>query len=186
MAKRFSDTKKWDKQWFRSLDPALKCVWFFLCERCDHAGIWEIDCGAIEFYVGYIMPLPDILELFGDRVRQISQTKLWLPGFIEFQYGTLNPKNRVHNSVLKILKKYNLPTISPIDDPSMTLASPIDGLKDKDKDKVKDKEKDKDREKVKDKEKDKDREKEKEALSPKARAWINAIDTVKTKHKGIV
>jgi len=51
----------------------------------------------------------------------------------------LNPENRAHNSVLKILERYNLSEIKP-------LTSPLQGAKDKDKDKDKDKEQDKDKE----------------------------------------
>jgi len=32
----------------------------------------------------------------------------FIPKFIEFQYGELNPSSRVHQSVIKILDKYNL------------------------------------------------------------------------------
>lgn len=169
MAKRLSDTNKWDKAWFRNLAPGLKCLWFFLCDKCDHAGVWEIDEGAIEFYVGFQMPLPDIFEVFGDRVRQISPTKLWLPGFVEFQYGALNPQSRVHNSVIKILKRHNLLQFIP-------LGNPIDSIKEKEKEKEKDK----------DKEKEKGSGEEEKPLSPKTGAWLDAVRIVRTKHNGVV
>ena len=34
--------------------------------------------------------------------------KWFIPDFIDFQYGVLNPDNRAHNSVIQLLNKYNL------------------------------------------------------------------------------
>lgn len=108
MAKRFTDTGKWDKAWFRKLSPTEKCVWLFLCDRCDHAGFWDVDMEAFQFFVGTTWRIEDISSTFGDRI-QICGDKIFIPSFIDFQYGNLNPKNRVHNSIIqkagKLLKK---------------------------------------------------------------------------------
>jgi len=58
--------------------------------------------------------------------------------FIKFQYGILNPENRVHNSVIKRLNQIGI---------SKGLVKSLQGLKDMDKEKDKDKNKDKDIEK---------------------------------------
>ena len=52
MAKRFIDTKIWDKAWFRKLTPKNKLIWIYLLTRCDHAGIWDADWEAAEFFIG--------------------------------------------------------------------------------------------------------------------------------------
>lgn len=129
MAKRFTDTGKWDKAWFRRLDPTLKCAWIYLCDRCDHAGVWEIDEDALEFFVGRTIPLDRLVAAFGEKVRRVGD-KLVLGGFADFQYGDLNPENRVHKSVLNRLEKLSQ---------NKDLLSPLEGAKDKDTDKDKDK-----------------------------------------------
>ncbi len=134
MAKRFTDTGKWDKQWFRKLDPVDKCLWLFLCDRCDHAGVWEIDTDAFEYFVGIEVSLSHLAQAFGDKIEFVGDDKLIIKSFIDFQYGNLNPDNRVHKSVLNRLDKLA---------PSKALISPFLGAKDKDKDKDKDKEKEK-------------------------------------------
>ncbi len=54
-----------------------------------------------------------------------------IKGFNEFQYGTLNPANRVHASIIKRLEKVG---------PYKGLIRAVKGPKDKDKDKEKEKE----------------------------------------------
>ena len=137
MAKRFTDTSKWDKAWFRKLRPEMKCTWIFLCDRCDHAGVWEIDEGALDFFIGWPVSLREIEAVFGDKIEVVG-TKILLKSFADFQYGELNPDNRVHKSVLNRLEKLA---------PNKVLISPLKGAKDKDKEKDKDKDKDKEKEK---------------------------------------
>lgn len=126
MAKRFTDTGKWDKAWFRKLQPAHKCAWIFLCDRCDHAGIWEIDEDAFAHFVGNPLSIADVVSTFGEKVMRVGESKLLITGFIEFQYGELNPENRVHKSIISKLKREGL---------NKDLNSPAQGAKDMDKEK---------------------------------------------------
>jgi hypothetical protein len=132
MAKRFTDTAKWEKPWFRKLDAKYKCAWLFLCDRCDHAGIWEIDDDAFRYFLGVDISIADLLEVFEGKIQIVNDNKLFITSFIEFQYGELNPENRVHLSVLNRLKKLHL----------KPLIRGLEGCKDKYKDKEKDKDKD--------------------------------------------
>lgn len=106
----------------------MKCVWMFLCDRCDHAGIWDVDLDALEFFVGTEISMDQIQDTFGSRVVLLGQEKMLITAFVEFQYGDLNPENRVHKSVLNRIK-----TLAPNKD----LTSPLKGAKDKDKEKDK-------------------------------------------------
>ena len=134
MAKRFTDNNKWQKSWFRNLTTIEKLAWIFLCDFCDHAGIWDIDEKLLEHYLGEAISIENLVTAFGDRIRVIDDGKLYIPSFAEFQYSYLNPDSRVHKSVLDRLQKLNI-----------TLPDSLSvRLKDKDKDKVKDKEKEKD------------------------------------------
>jgi ABC-type antimicrobial peptide transport system permease subunit len=93
-----------------------------------------------QIYIGpdMIIDIDKAVDLFNDdeiRIEAINGGSKWfIRSFIEFQYGTLNPDNRVHLSIINILEKNK---IKP-------LVSPLLGVKDKDKDMDKDKVKDKD------------------------------------------
>ena len=135
MAKRFTDTNKYKKPFIRGLQGAYKILWDYLYHECDHAGIWIVDFEIAQLYVGKDMPIDreDALKYFNEgekRIVEIDDKQRWfIPSFIEFQYGELNEQNRAHNSVITILKKYNL--IKPI----RPLKAPKKGAMDKDKDK---------------------------------------------------
>jgi len=134
MAKRFTETGKWDKAWFRKLSPKMKCVREFLQDKCDHAGFWEIDMETISHFVNEKIELQEILDSFPDRVKLYKNTKLWYIGFIEFQYGELKENYNPHKPAVKILKKLNLwPRVhEDLGNPSPRV---MDKYKDKDKDK---------------------------------------------------
>lgn len=108
MSKRFTDTEKWRKSWFRNLEPKMKCTWEFLRDNCDVAGVWEIDVDSIEFHVKANVSLNEIVESFGDRIAILDDNKLMLTGFIEFQYGALSHECKPHRPVIKRLEKLNL------------------------------------------------------------------------------
>jgi hypothetical protein len=75
---------KWDQPWFRQLNPKLKCVWMYLVDRCDFAGIWHIDMDAISFYIGQKVTLDEILENFD--VLNLNDGTLFIRKFFKFQY----------------------------------------------------------------------------------------------------
>jgi len=131
MAKRFMDNSIFEKQWFRKLPVRFKIVWFYLINKCDHAGILnDLDIDLLSFQIGdfnepYI--LEEILEAFKGNIEQIGDNKFYLTKFCKFQYGELNPNVKVHQSVIKLLEKHNI-----------ELDNPLLSVKDKDIDKVKD------------------------------------------------
>ncbi len=147
VAKRFTDTEKWAKPLFHDLEMKMKLVWIYICDNCDHAGIWDVNMKLLSFQVGCDVTADDISNAFGDKVQWLdSGKKLFIESFIDFQYGGLNPTNRVHQSVLTRLEKLGV---------SMGLTSPLQGVKDKDIDKEKEMEMEMDKVKEKEKEKDK-------------------------------
>lgn len=140
MAKRFTDSDKWKRPFIRCMKAPYKLLWLYILDECDHAGIWHVDLDVAEIKIGEKINLETALSFFEGKIFVFDNGEKWyIPDFIEFQYGVLNPENRAHNSVLKILERYNLTKIKP-------LTSPLQGAKDKYKDKDKDKEQDKDKE----------------------------------------
>lgn len=152
MAKRFTDTDKWDRAWFRKLSPKLKCAWFYFLDKCDHAGIYNIDLDAMSFNIGEKITLDEIKKSFGNKLSLIDGDKFLIKAFIDFQYGTLKENNKVHLSIMNKLSKFSidLNNLGDFNDgATMGLASPLEGAKDKDKEKDKDMNKDKEKEKEK-------------------------------------
>lgn len=143
MAKRFTDTSKWAKDSFSEMSLKMKLVWVYLCDNCDHAGIWDVNLNLMSFQIGEKVTLSEITDAFGKKVLLFDK-KIHIPSFVTFQYGTLNAENKVHKSVISRLEKIKNQA------PCKPLASPLIGAKDKDKDKEKYKDK------IKDKETDKD------------------------------
>jgi hypothetical protein len=101
MPKRFTDTNIWDQSWFLELSPEGKNLWQFLEKESDCAGIWKIDIPEMRRKIGYKnIDLSKFLEevnrdynkLTGEPVKRnrvmliVNDTKLWLTGFICFQY----------------------------------------------------------------------------------------------------
>lgn len=111
MAKRFTDTKKWDKAWFRKLPPRLKCAWQYLTDHCDFIGLWEVDMDKLSFNVGETVTMAEIVETFD--VVPFEDDKLFVTGFVAFQYGDVEGKlsedNRMHQNVAAALRARSLP-----------------------------------------------------------------------------
>ena len=72
MAKRFIDTKIWDKAWFRKLTPKNKLFWVYLLTKCDHAGIWDADWEAAEFYIGEWVDYSELPEIVTGKMKYIK------------------------------------------------------------------------------------------------------------------
>ena len=145
MAKRFIDTDLFKKPFMRSLEAPYKALWVYLLCECDHAGIWSVELDVAQLRMGMKLDPEKALEKMGGAVVSIDGGAKWyLPDFIAFQYGTLNPANRVHESVLSLLSKHG---IDPNEEQEKKgLTSPLKGAKDKEKDKDSDKDLDTDKE----------------------------------------
>jgi len=142
MAKRFTDTTKWDNPWYRKLPHQYRSFWDYILDKCDHAGIWRADLEAASFIIGKGISVDGVVEHFGHRIEFLKDDTWFVPSFIKFQYGELQETSNTHKSVIKLLKSHN------IDINNLTLAIPLAmGCpthmdKDKDKDKIKDKDMD--------------------------------------------
>ena len=140
MAKRFTDTEKWKKPFIRGLQGAYKLLWLYICDDCDHAGIWQVDIEVAQIRIGEKIDSKEAIKSFDEKIIIFDKGNKWfIPSFLEFQYPSgLNPDNRAHNSVIILLEKYNLrisnnkPLISPSEG-----SMDMDMVKDMDKDMVK-------------------------------------------------
>ncbi len=107
MAKRFTSTVKWNEDWFLDLSLANKLFWIYICDNSDHAGVFKPNKRVFELLVGSKINIKDFLEVVNrdkNRIMVLANGRWYLTRFIQFQYGPkLNPNNRVHKSILKVL-----------------------------------------------------------------------------------
>ena len=109
MPKRFTDTEKWNEDWFLDLSNAHKLFWIYICDNCNHAGIFKLNKKMFEFLIGQQIEPQDFLHKVNQdkqRVKVIQKDKWFIVNFVRFQYGDeLNPNSRIHASVIKLLKQ---------------------------------------------------------------------------------
>jgi len=101
MPKRFTDTDLWKNQrWFRKLSYKNKISFFYIKDRCNHAGLWKIDCNDLMEDIGFdSFDLKDFIDsinteydgitgnkVLRDRILLVKNNHLWITGFLQFQY----------------------------------------------------------------------------------------------------
>lgn len=118
--KRFTETKKWEDPWFRSLSPPTKLLWLWLLDHCDIAGVIRADLQLASFQIGQTVDENNIAAL-GDRVAALPDGKLHIPKFIRFQFGELSAKSNVHQSVMRAVSLHGL----ALDKPSPSLGQAL-------------------------------------------------------------
>jgi hypothetical protein len=139
MFKRFHDTEKWDKPWYRRLLPAEKCAFDFITSKCDNVGVWIPDFESAEFYIGQSIDWDSFKDKVNGNICVMDNGKWWLVDFCRFQYPELeeSTNSKPLLSYIALLKKHTL---------WIPYCNGIHTVQDKDKDKEKDKDKDKDKE----------------------------------------
>lgn len=100
--KRFTETEKWNDQWFRELPCRLKCLWVYLCDNCDPSGVIRLDWDLASFRIGEKVT-PEDLKAFGHRLQELPNGKQLIRKFIPFQYGRLRIECRGHRSVIQAI-----------------------------------------------------------------------------------
>ena len=138
--KRFTDSKKWETIWFRSLSPKMRFVWLYLNDACDHAGIWETDFALLEMRTGIKTNQNEVTLAFKNKIKWLNSGHLYLLDFCAFQYGDhfLSSKSPCVLSALILLRKNKL--IEPFDNPYQRVKE-----EEEEKDKVKGKEEEKEK-----------------------------------------
>ena len=140
--KRFTDTDIWDKEWFMTLPPKLKCLVKFVRDKCDHSGVWQPNWVLAVTYIGEPVTEKELLSIDdGKQFEKMQCGKIYCSGFVFFQYGELKDTCMPHRKVISLLQKHGIY--------QRVLKGYQKGIK---------------RDKDKDKEEDKDTEEEKERL----------------------
>lgn len=108
VAKRFTDTGKWKRQWFRALSLEAKVLWQYLIDECDHVGIWVADFELASFQVSFDVDEEKLAKLLGDKIVKLDTDKYFIPSFFEFQYADAKDGFKAKQSALKVLRSWNL------------------------------------------------------------------------------
>jgi len=112
MAKRFTDNEKWKKPFFKKLSTINKLFFLYIIDECDHAGIWNVEEDIAQIRIGEEVNIRSAQKEFGKHVHVFDNGEKWfIPTFLEFQYGTLNPNVNAHKSVIDKLAKKKLTKI---------------------------------------------------------------------------
>ena len=72
MAKRFTATEKWDDPFFFNLSNVEKLLWIFLLDKCDSAGIYDVNINVLNFYLKSKFTEQDILTFLGDKIQILN------------------------------------------------------------------------------------------------------------------
>lgn len=111
MPKRYTDTDKWEDPWFSELDNDSKIIWFYLLDRCNHAGIWKINFKHLKYFCNTDKTEDEIREVFAGRFYEFDD-KWFFPKFLKFQYPKgLHSNKPAIISVRNCLLSYNLSEI---------------------------------------------------------------------------
>lgn len=137
MAKRFTDSAKWQDPWFRRLLPDYKLAWLYLLDNCDAAGVIDLDRDLAIFQIGNTFCWDEFIAATEGRVTILPNGKLWLTKFIAWQYGELSEDCRPHRAVIALCEKHGLDE-RVLENPERVSEQP-ERVQEKDKDKDKDK-----------------------------------------------
>jgi len=118
---RQTDCNIWDKEFFHRLDPELKIHWFYIKDKCDVAGIWEIRQHKFEPETGVRLRLKEFVKYVNGQ-EQLVQTDeekrveilpggkhLWIVGYCMFHYPNgLSQHVRPYVGVIAKLNEWKL------------------------------------------------------------------------------
>lgn len=154
MAKRFTDSEKWNDVWFTELNNDQRIIWIYLLDNCDNAGIFKLNMKLINFNCSTNISVEEFIFIYKERITQINKESWLINKFCSYQYGTdflIKTGNKAVQSAIKKLMEVkvvelidnnytlSIPYSSPINTLSIEDKYPIDTLKDKDRDKDVDK-----------------------------------------------
>lgn len=140
MAKRFTDTELWQKEWFLRLPELQRCLFLYIKDNCDCAGVYEANYLMLEFIFQKKITKEDILMIneTKNQIEFLDGNKFFLTDFCSFQYGKLKQSCKPHLKVIETLKKHNL-----FERVSKGYVYPLDTLEEKEEEKEEDKEEEK-------------------------------------------
>jgi hypothetical protein len=110
MAKRFTDTNKWNDVWFSQLPNDYKLIWIYILDSCDNAGIWISNIKNLNYFCNTNIKEEDLIKTFSGKLSKINNEKWIVNKFCTIQYGDnfLESKNKAVLAAIKTLNALNL------------------------------------------------------------------------------
>lgn len=112
MAKRLTDTEKWNDDWYISLSNDYRIIWQWLLDNCNHAGICKRSIRLLNLMCNTSVSEEELINTMDGRIV-VTQNNWFIPKFLKFQYASLNSNRPVIISVVKELEKNNLISMIP-------------------------------------------------------------------------
>lgn len=118
MSTRFTDSAKWNEDWYCELGGEYQKLWDYICDHCDNAGVWKPNKIDFETKTKFKVSLDSFFQrVNGDkeRVYKLGNGRWLVLGFIKYQWFNkkphfdLNLKNKLHKSLFDVLSKNNVP-----------------------------------------------------------------------------
>lgn len=109
MAYRYSDTLKWQDEWFIDRTSLEKLLFLYLYDNCDIAGFFELSYRKIAFDLG--CKESDVKGALNGLVKGViisdDEKCLLVKNFIKHQKNLpLNPENKAHIGIIKRASLY--------------------------------------------------------------------------------
>lgn len=112
MSSRFTQTEKWDDKWFRGLTVNAKVLYWYIWDKCNIAGFWEVDLDGAIFHTKI---KPNVIRgAYEELSRGLvgAGEYVWVRKFLYHQKNLpLNPENNAHRGILRCIEEYK--TIFP-------------------------------------------------------------------------
>ena len=172
MAKRFTDSEKWQDNWFTELTNDQKVIWIYLLDHCDNAGVWKMNMKNLNYFCSTNISVEYFIFTFQKRLTRINEEQFIINKFCLFQYGPdflTNKSKPVLSALDKLTQLKIVEKVNNIYTLSIPLPNHYQGTKDKEEDKEEYKEIEQGKEQGKDKEQDRDKEQELVYLKDKIR-----------------
>jgi hypothetical protein len=110
MTSRFTQTEKWDDAWFRELSPNAKVLYWYIWDKCNIAGFWEVDLEGAVFHTK--IPRRGLQGAYEELTRgfEVSGGYLWIRRFLYHQKNLpLTPDtNPAHRGILRAINEYKV------------------------------------------------------------------------------
>lgn len=115
--KRDTDTNKWSLPWFRKASLEAKCLWQFVLDHCDDAGVWLADWELASFQVGAPMG-EHLLADMGGAIQSIGAGRLRVMGYVESQNSNGLGNSHYHRKIAALIEKHQAATEYRYDAPA--------------------------------------------------------------------
>ncbi len=112
MAKRLTDTEKWNDDWFISLSNDYRIIWQWLLDNCNHAGICKRSMKLLNMMCNTDISEDEMIKSMNGRIILVDNN-WFIPKFLKFQYTGLQSNKPVIVSVCKELEKYGYDRLIP-------------------------------------------------------------------------